>query len=284
MLIIHGGPGQSEASFAYYVEPVPSVYTTVYYDQRGAGKTLQKNATDGEDVTFETLFEDLVETVRYLKRKYQKEKIIIQGHSWGAILGPRYAYQFPEDVLFYIGAAQVIDYVHGERINIEKLKRLAAGNERSYRTIEAIERKLDSAKGLSDIKDLNRINSKYGLSINFKKVSRIAMKSPVLGFADVLAMIRAQKRNIHLLDFLSTFSATTMTDFRVPVYFIHGENDGQVPISQVKDYYENITAPDKGFFPIAGAGHISAVDNLDGVLAAMGEIQGQFERLHSSEG
>ncbi|MDR0500165.1 MAG: hypothetical protein LBG97_02815 [Coriobacteriales bacterium] len=42
MLIIHGGPGQSEASFAYYVEPNPPVYTTVYYDQRGAGKTIQK--------------------------------------------------------------------------------------------------------------------------------------------------------------------------------------------------------------------------------------------------
>ncbi|MDR0500164.1 MAG: alpha/beta hydrolase [Coriobacteriales bacterium] len=247
-------------------------------------KQYKKNPTDGEDVTFETLFEDLVETVRYLKRKYQKEKIIIQGHSWGTILGLRYAHQFTEDVLFYIGAGQVIDYMHGERINLQKMKRLAAGSERSYRTIEAIERKLDSAKGYLPVKDLNKIKKKYGLGINFMKVSRIAMKSPVFGFTDVLAMIRAQKQNVHLLNFLSTFSAMKMTNFRVPVYFIHGENDGQVPISQVKDYFETITAPDKGFFSITCAGHISAVDNLDGVLAAMGEIQGRFERLHSSEG
>jgi pimeloyl-ACP methyl ester carboxylesterase len=43
MLVIHGGPGQSEVPFAYYAEPEPAVYTAVYYDQRGAGKTLREH-------------------------------------------------------------------------------------------------------------------------------------------------------------------------------------------------------------------------------------------------
>jgi pimeloyl-ACP methyl ester carboxylesterase len=277
MLIIHGGPGQSEASFAYYAEPNPSVYTAVYYDQRGTGKTLRKNPTDGEDVTFETLFKDLAETVQYLKRKYQKDKIIIQGHSWGSVLGLSYAYQHPEDVLFYIGAGQVVDYIKGERITIEKLKRLAAKDESSRRVLETLEGKLLFAKDfLSSANRLMKIKKKYGLGINIKRVSRVAMKSPVFGLADILAMIKAQKRNSQLYDFLLSFSATAMTEFRMPVYFIHGENDGQIPISQVKEYFDSLTASDKGFYTIADAGHISIVDNLDGVLAAANEIQGRF--------
>jgi pimeloyl-ACP methyl ester carboxylesterase len=138
MLVIHGGPGQSEASFAYYAQPDPPVYSSVYYDQRGAGKTLRKNPTDGKDVTFQMLFEDLAKTVQYLKRKYQKDKIIIQGHSWGGVLGLLYAYQHPQDLLCYIGAAQLVNYLQGERINLEKLKLLAVEDKRGQQTLERL--------------------------------------------------------------------------------------------------------------------------------------------------
>ena len=43
ILQIHGGPGAPESVFAYLVESFERRYTIVYYDQRGAGKTLKKN-------------------------------------------------------------------------------------------------------------------------------------------------------------------------------------------------------------------------------------------------
>jgi pimeloyl-ACP methyl ester carboxylesterase len=182
MLVIHGGPGQSEAAFAYYTEPSPSVYTTVYYDQRGTGKTLRKNPTKGNDVTFQTLFEDLAETVLYLKQKYQKDRIIIQGHSWGCVLGLSYAYQHPENLLYYIGVAQVVDYLKGERITLEKLKRLAADNPHDYHALEALEATLDSAQDfLASANTLMKFKRKYGLGINVGRIVRIARKSPVFG-------------------------------------------------------------------------------------------------------
>ncbi|MDR2197692.1 MAG: alpha/beta hydrolase [Coriobacteriales bacterium] len=279
MLVIHGGPGQSEAAFAYYVEPQDPSYTAVYYDQRGAGKTLRKNPTDGSDVTFQTLFEDLAETVRYLKQKYQRDKIIIQGHSWGSVLGLLYAHQHPEDVLFYVGAGQVVDYIRGERIILEELKRLAAGDSRSYRALEKLEDRLLSAKDFLSAQNglmLMKIKKKYGLGIDFRRVSRIAMKSPVFGLADMLAMIKAQKLIGQLYDFLSSFSALEITEFKIPVYCIHGKNDGQVPLSLAKEYLESLTAPDKGFYQIANAGHICSLDNPIDCHAAIKSITGRF--------
>jgi pimeloyl-ACP methyl ester carboxylesterase len=280
MLVIHGGPGQSEASFAYYVESEPAVCTVVYYDQRGAGKTLRKNPTDGSDVTFQMLFADLGETVQYLKQKYQKDKIIIQGHSWGSVLGLLYVHRHPDDVLFYIGAGQVVNYVKGEKITFGKLKRLAEGDRRDYQLLEKFENELSSAKDyLSAQMRLMKIKKKYGLGIDSARVMRIAMKSPVFGFADALAMRKAQKLISQLIDFLFVFSASEITEFGLPVYFIHGENDGQIPISQVKEYFDSLTAPDKGFYPIANAGHVCTADNLNGVLSVMSEILCRFEQL-----
>ena len=44
VLFLHGGPGQTECSFAYHIEDYAErTYTAVYYDQRGTGKTYKKN-------------------------------------------------------------------------------------------------------------------------------------------------------------------------------------------------------------------------------------------------
>jgi pimeloyl-ACP methyl ester carboxylesterase len=71
MLVIHGGPGQSEAHFAYLLEEDSRALTTVYYDQRGAGKTLLKNPTKGDDVTFDQLFYWQV-PIELIKEYYEK--------------------------------------------------------------------------------------------------------------------------------------------------------------------------------------------------------------------
>ena len=85
-LHIHGGPGAPASVFAYLVEAFPRNYTIVYYDQRGAGKTLRKNPF--AKLSMALLRQDLLETVLYVKRTYKKEKIILLGHSWGSVPGP----------------------------------------------------------------------------------------------------------------------------------------------------------------------------------------------------
>ena len=51
LLFLHGGPGMSEAAFAYAFQPGwQPLYTVVHWDQPGAGKTLTKNKNTYPDM------------------------------------------------------------------------------------------------------------------------------------------------------------------------------------------------------------------------------------------
>ena len=40
VLHVHGGPGAPDSVFSYEVEQKPRRYSSVYYDQRGSGRTF----------------------------------------------------------------------------------------------------------------------------------------------------------------------------------------------------------------------------------------------------
>ncbi|MDR3263378.1 MAG: alpha/beta hydrolase [Clostridiales bacterium] len=239
MLILHGGPAQSEAHLAYYAEPNPPEYTSVYYDQRGAGKTLIKNSTDGSDVTLEQLLNDLAATVQYVKKKYGKDKIILSGHSWGSLLGLIYTYNNPQDILYYTGAGQVVNFLQGEKLFFDKLKDAAKANTQDTHKLLQLGDYPYNLKTYADFakvsKTVLKLKRRYGMVMDSKRIKQIFMKSPVFKFTDLLAMLKAPKLIGRLIEALTDFDAGKMTDFAVPIYFIHGENDTQVPIELVKN-------------------------------------------------
>jgi pimeloyl-ACP methyl ester carboxylesterase len=278
ILTVHGGPGQSEASLAYHVEEDTPDITSVYYDQRGTGKTLSRNSTDGTDVTLEQLLDDLHQTVIYLKRKYQKDKIVIAGHSWGSVLGIHYIKRHPENVLFYLGAGQLVNFKKGERLQFDKLKALAKNSEKDTQTLAQLgdyPENISSPNEFSKAsKTLSKIKAKYGLGLDTSKVVKIARKSPVFTFSDVIAMIKAPKVNRNLVDALYRFNIEGETIYDAPIYFIHGAADGQVPIELAEEYLARIEAPAKKLYRVEGAGHIINLDNPQACIAAMRDILG----------
>lgn len=106
MLFLHGGPGFAESSLSYiFQEKWEEIFTVVHWDQRGVGKTLTRNPD--KCPTIDLMLEDLLTVVRYLKKKYNKEKIIILGHSWGTVLGSLFIKKHPEEVAYYIGVGKL---------------------------------------------------------------------------------------------------------------------------------------------------------------------------------
>jgi pimeloyl-ACP methyl ester carboxylesterase len=276
MLIIHGGPGFSEAHLAYYAKEGASKTTTVYYDQRGTGKTLSKNPTKGDDVTFEQLFSDLRETVLYIKRRYQRDKIILSGHSWGSLLGLTYAEKYPEDLRCYIGCGQVVDMKRGEKLLFDKLVEAAAGNTAVLRLLHSLGDypfNIENAEQMTKaVSCLAQVKDKLGVSIDANKVQLLTRKSPVFKLTDIASMMKAQKLVGHLYEALLDFNAETMRDFKIPMYFVHAESDWQVPLELAREYYEGITAPDKDFYVVENAGHFTLVDNPEGTIATTSAI------------
>ena len=81
---------------------------------------------------------DLHGVIGHLRRKYQTERVVLLGHSWGSVLGSLYVLRHPETVLAYIGVGQVVGMMENERTAYRETLEMArrAGNEAHVRALE----------------------------------------------------------------------------------------------------------------------------------------------------
>ena len=276
-IFLHGGPGSPTSTFAYNLMEHWDFCSVVYYDQRGTGKTLKMNKTKSSDLTIETMLADLKETVEYVKSKYQTDKVVLLGQSWGSVLGTQYVLRYPEDVACYIGNGQVVNMRKGFDIAFDELK-------------ETLERKgavkdlakLTSLGNFSNIasKDLNshlekfqRIQSKHNRSVNIPELLKIGFKSPVTRISDFYYFLKSPKlTEMFWADYLADYSILDINDYKIPVYYVLGRNDWQVPSTFAAEYFEKINAPQKGLYWIENAGHATDVDNPRDFSAAVRKI------------
>ncbi|MDE7177029.1 MAG: alpha/beta hydrolase [Lachnospiraceae bacterium] len=109
MIYLHGGPSSPDTYVTYgFTDHLINDYTVVAWDQRGCGRTYfhnMRNDSENATASFEQAKTDLDELVDYARERFGKEKVIILGHSYGTILGSRYALEHPDKVSAYIGAA-----------------------------------------------------------------------------------------------------------------------------------------------------------------------------------
>jgi pimeloyl-ACP methyl ester carboxylesterase len=268
ILYLHGGPGMSEALFAHYNESENNEeYTVVYYDQRGTGKTYTKNKEAA--VSIELLKQDLFETVQYLKNKYNKDKLIILGHSFGSILGTMYSLENPEDVLCYIGVGQVVNTIQSEK-NCYNMLLERANKENDYRTLKKLEQigayPLENLNEemIKKITRIRKLEQKYNLVSGFdRRILKLVLKSPSFELTDLISMIKGYNVNQNLYYYLGEFNLNKYsTSYEVPVYYIVGENDFLTSIEILEEYFESVEAKDKKIYTIKNAGHFPMLDNL----------------------
>lgn len=265
VLFLHGGPGQSEAQLSYKTILSDRVFSVVYYDQRGTGKTQSKNKSKPDAITLKKLLSDLEETVRHVRKKYPNKKLILLGHSWGSVLGMEYIKDHADKVDAYIGMGQVVNFKKGEKVAYERCLKWAT--EKDKKKLESIGDYPDciTAENVNVIcPKFRKIQAKYkltGYSGGNQELVKIFINSPIFSVTDIIQQIKALKLNVNLLKFLAEYDITDRTHFSIPVYFICGENDWQVPSVVVKKYFRTIDAPDKELFSIREAGHLTDLDN-----------------------
>lgn len=278
MLFLHGGPGFAESTLSYIFQAKwEKIFTVVHWDQRGAGKTLTKNP--GECITIDLMLKDLFEIVQYLKRKYSKQKIIIFGHSWGTVLGSIFIKKYPEEVAYYIGVGQVISMFENERVGYEKVKELVlrTNDKKSLKELEALGDYPGDNHGIAFKKKsekLRAVQGKYNLAANGNLSAIIGLiKSPIFKLSDISALIKMDKPNEEVIEFWSKFDIRSESaEYKVPIYYILGENDWQTPHVIAEEYFKKINAPHKKLYLIPGAGHMTMIDQPNLFFDALVDI------------
>lgn len=283
LLFLHGGPGSFESLFAYELDEVwGDMFTHVHWDQRGAGKTLRRNKKIGMPESVEQMLDDLHGIIEHLQRKYQIDKVVVLGHSWGSLLGSLYVRKHPKNVLAYIGVGQVISMMENERAAYLEILEMAkkTGNKKH---IQALEKMGDYPPSdpellLKLLPKIRKIQEAYDndpvSGSGLGEMLKIVRRSPSFQWGDVVSFLRIMKVNHPLhLQMLSFNLSDSLPQYNVPIHYILGEVDTIAPTSLGKVYYDSIDAPRKTLTVIPGAGHNPMYERPDEFAAALRAVR-----------
>ena len=274
--MLHGGPGIPNSYTGYYIKPYWDFCNVVYYDQRGSGKTQIKNNSKPEDLNWDALIEDLRQTIAYIKKKYQTNRVILAGHSFGSMLGIQYILKYPRDVIAYIGYGQVTNATNQDRNWYKHLNKTIEkqGRKKDIKKLKTVNcnfPNLSKKEFTEATLVLSRLEQKYGYVNNdFMTIYR---RSPIMTFKDGLLFITGEKLNKKLIEEVSPqYNIEDTISYNIPIFYILGRHDEWTSSTIAAEYYEKITAPQKGLYWIENAGHMTDTDNPKAFCIAVKEI------------
>ena len=271
LLFLHGGPGASETSMLRkYNNELEKHFTVVYWDQRNAGKSYDKKFPV-EEIKVQKYVQDTDILVSYLKKRFQKEKLLLVAHSWGTRIGMYAVHEHPENFMAYVGLAQELSSYEGELISynyaLDKAKEL--NKTKAIKKLEEIGKPrsgnyLNMYKtGSQGFWDQKRMLMSLG-GDSYKKGIYLDWIISVLfsreySFIDVLRFMKTFKfssENIfHDPDYNDIDFFKQIPEVQIPVFFISGICDYILPWTLVEKYCTSLKAPYKEFIKFEMSGH-----------------------------
>jgi len=287
LLWLHGGPGSPELPMCRkFNSKLEDHYTVVYWDQRGAGKSADKEIPI-ESYTVERLVEDTHELTLYLKNKLQKEKIFLLGHSWGSMLGILTASKYPEDYYAYVGTGQMGNQPESDSLSYcfvyEKAE--AANDTAALSKLKSIGNY--TAKNLEKTGFMNWLAVQrpyvtgYGGSTADPAASVAIFLEPILycreySIRDKYRMMKSNTESGFInTPFRNLIHAALGTDLTrtdtldVPLFFLQGQKDYLTNYAVAREYFDRLTAPEKEFITFDNSGHFPHFEEADKFNAFM---------------
>ena len=269
ILYLHGGPGSPDSMMAYtFSDKLIDEYTIVCWDQRGCGRTYIKNDDkENKTVSADQAVADVDALVDYLSNRFGQKKIVIMGHSYGSVIGSRYAYEHPEKITAFIGIGQFVSFASSTRCEYEDALKMAqnAGDD-TTRLTQAYD---DFQKNgtLDSASEVTKYAEKYHKAEKSKNTIITGLVSPTLSTEDLLWYTKVlnyekfMKYNGKLMDYLFEVDLReSQTSYEVPVFFISGGSDWNCAVTDMVDYAQMVGGK---YDVIDGCGHYVHNDDTE---------------------
>ena len=259
LIVLHGGPGMPEAElFRAYNSELENHFLVVHWHQRGAGWSYGSEELV-RTLTIDQIYADLEELIDVMRRRHGQGKVFVLGHSWGSYLGIRYVAEHPDKVIAYVGVGQVSNMLESEKRSCDfvRAQATAAGDEAALADLEDLcalpvpadkmmrQRAYVSEYG-GDLKTLSMgdlvwaaLGTDEGSPGLFPVAFRGALESTETLWPELM--------KVNLFE--------TYRHFDVPVYFVLGRADRQVPSDLGAEYWETIEAPCKALIWFDDSAH-----------------------------
>lgn len=276
LLFLHGGPGMPEYFLTeQYPTGLEDIFTVVWWEQRGAGLSYRSDISP-ETLTVEQVISDTIEVTNYLRKRFNKEKIFLMGHSWGSFIGVQAASRAPELYQAYIGVGQMSYQLKSENLAYEYMlqKSKEIGDRRMLQKLENNPVTMtiplpDSYLALRD-EAMHRLG--IGTTRNMKSVVTgiffPSLRSRVYTADEKVNLWRGKifSRKILWNQMLAVNLIDQIARLDLPVYFFIGRYDLTVSCSVAEEFFEKIKAPVKGFYFFEHSAHSPIFEEPDKAL------------------
>ncbi len=261
IICLHGGPG---ANFRYLLNCkslADKGYRVVFYDQRGSGLSQrfpkEWYLNYGADAIDKTFDDDLNGIINHYKTK-SNQKVILLGHSWGAMLATRYAGKYPnkinglilgepgglkwDDVFKYVRNSRSFKLWSEALNDATYLDQFITGNENDHNILDYKMGQLSSSNTI-----IGDIKSNLGVNGNYYKSGRD-------GAVISAAMFEIGKK--YKPDFSEGIS-----QFQPKVIFFYSGNNKAYPDSWAEKI--SSTYLNKKLIKVNAVGHSGMFDQID---------------------
>jgi pimeloyl-ACP methyl ester carboxylesterase len=257
-------------------------YVVAQWDQRGTGRTFEKNRTP-PNMTMDQLTRDAIDVAQHVLGRVRARKLILVGFSWGAALGLNVIRARPELFHAFVGTGQPIsgrDIFEGMRLSAVARAQVA-GDAQAVSILKRFT--------TSDFAVMTRLHTFFKWTAPFPNPGPdwdfIGKLFSLLGSPDKPASAAAadffasnpppddpaahpiclQK----LLPYSYEFDARARGyDLPVPYFVIQGRDDPRCSPEAARAFVDRVHAPAKNFTAIDG-GHFACLSNPTGFLNAL---------------
>jgi len=251
MLWLHGGPGGAERPlFRYYNSELENHFVVAYWDQRGAGRSFDADAST-DALTIDQHLADLDIIVEHLHQRLGKESLILVGHSWGSALGLLYAREHPGKVSAIVGVNPLVATLPQQQARYNFLLNEAQQQNDNNTLIRLQEIGSPPHTSSELAMQVERIAGSYGAIFhnppNYVWVSVRAIFTGLVTPFEIPRIIRGNNVSLEAMhnELLELDLFELVPALAVPTHFFVGRYDRHVDATVAADYLERLDAPGK---------------------------------------
>ena len=256
LLWLNGGPGGSTMPETPIFRSWERHFTVVMWDQRGEGKTYEKHGDSTADtMSVEQIAADGIEISRFVLAHLHKQQLVLLGHSWGSILGIHMIDSAPQLFSVYVGTGQVTNLPRQLEAAYPTLLELAISNEEAMQELSALGPPPWPSRSEYDRIEHWESELEPPALPPTEEDQQTWMQLPMPEFPQYLD--DGEEFSYRLLG--AAMDKEDMpalaTRFSVPIVLIQGQADLLTTTSVVREYFDQMQAPDKLLIEIPDAGH-----------------------------
>jgi pimeloyl-ACP methyl ester carboxylesterase len=223
----------------------------INWDQRGAGKSFNIFSSQ-KYLNVDQLVSDAHVLTLILKEKYNTDKIVLMGFSWGSALGLLLADKYPEDYSCFISIAQIVNGFKGEQMSLEFVKKEAnlKNDKAAIKELNKIKYDFNDHKSLVDQvfverKYLLKYGGVYKSKSSYGHEAASLFHSKEYSFFNFLLWPMGSNKSLRKIwpEVLQLDFKKNVPTLNIPIIFFTGKYDMNDPFKLVKEYFEFINAP-----------------------------------------